>query len=843
METGKRIWEFPWSAPFSDDTEDDLLLGRNPELRRQQLEERLWHDAIHGQLSSDGRSVFLVDQLGYTLRAAYGARIRIFRGMPLENPDQPRDYNSLVALDVSTQGKYRWRVGGLSGEDEPALANAFFLGPPLVLGDELYVLAEVRGDISLFVLDAQTGRLQWSQQLAHVGQFNILADALRRLAAATPSYSDGVLVCPTSSGALVAIDIANRCLLWGFEYPRTFVGVTSGVITINSMRRGTPDNEADGWADATVTLAEGRVIVTPLEADELYCLDLLSGQLVWKQQRPEASLYVACVHQGRVILVGRDEVTAMQLADGQTVWKQPLTAGRPTPGQPTVPTGRGFVADGCYYLPTTTHLLQIDLRDGQRVRAVPTTEPLGNLICYRDQVISLGPDSLTAYYRADRLQAMVDSRLQQTPKDPWALEQQALLWLEQGRQEEALRSLREALREYAPQDDRREAARSLLVDTLLDALEQDFAANGQLAAEVSELIDRPLQREKYLRLMAQGLLQAGQARAAFSAFLELALHELPAEISLAGEVAGLPLLETSDGVRKVRRDRFVRAGIQQSLQLAQGAERAEMEALLQQQQRQVLSTNQPRELRRFLQVFGDHRLADEVRLNLARRELADGELLSAELLLGQLLADDRSPQAPPAWALMARLMELAQEESLAASCYQHLLDRWPDQICLDGQTGQQIHDQLPPDSPLAGQLHGDSPWPYGVVHVQPVTVSPTGLPGQFTQFSNFRPIPLLESTGPLPIDLQVAFDSAGTNAIVVQDSLGRERTRITGARGRINRFQDDTLSCKSVGHLLLVNLGHGLLAIDALQPGLTQDKRIRWPDNYERDSLDRRQSP
>ena len=35
-----------------------------------------------------------------------------------------------------------------------------------------------------------------------------------------------------------------------------------------------------------------------------------------------------------------------------------------------------------------------------------------------------------------------------------------------------------------------------------------------------------------------------------------------------------------------------------------------------------------------------------------------------------------------------------------------------------------------------------------------------------------------------------------------------------------------------MGHLLLLNLGQGLLAVDALQRGTTQEKRIRWPDNY-----------
>ena len=40
----------------------------------------------------------------------------------------------------------------------------------------------------------------------------------RRLAGVSPSYSDGVLVCPTASGAIIAVDLTTRSLLWGYRY-------------------------------------------------------------------------------------------------------------------------------------------------------------------------------------------------------------------------------------------------------------------------------------------------------------------------------------------------------------------------------------------------------------------------------------------------------------------------------------------------------------------------------------------------------------------------------------------------------------------------------------------------
>ena len=132
--------------------------------------------------------------------------------------------NRLVVLDLRTQGKLLWAVGrgrdGYPG-DEPRLAEAFFLGPPLPLSGQLYVLAENKGEVRLAVLDAKTGSLLWSQQLAHfeANQQTVAANGLRRLGAATPSFADGVLVCPISAGAVVGVDIATAQFALGLLVP------------------------------------------------------------------------------------------------------------------------------------------------------------------------------------------------------------------------------------------------------------------------------------------------------------------------------------------------------------------------------------------------------------------------------------------------------------------------------------------------------------------------------------------------------------------------------------------------------------------------------------------------
>ena len=221
--SGKRIWVWPpWEDESADLYQGDMdrfrLAVRGD--REQELQQRIWDDALYGQISSDGQSVFVLDELGFAPSLANSAQQMIIAqgGLAFRHPGAPRSSNQLVSLSLARQGAAQWIVGGETGEDEPKLAGAFFLGPPLPLEGKLYAVAEFNGEIRLVVLEAKTGRLQWQQQLAHVDNRTILVDAGRRLSGATPSYDGGVVVCPTSAGAVVAVDVTMRSLLWGFQY-------------------------------------------------------------------------------------------------------------------------------------------------------------------------------------------------------------------------------------------------------------------------------------------------------------------------------------------------------------------------------------------------------------------------------------------------------------------------------------------------------------------------------------------------------------------------------------------------------------------------------------------------
>ena len=95
-----------------------------------------------------------------------------------------------------------------------------FLGPPLPLNGQLFVLVEADGDIRLLALDAATGSFLWTRVLATVDR-EMLNRMDPRLSGMSPSYADGILVCPTGGGAVVSVDLATQSLLWGSRYGRS----------------------------------------------------------------------------------------------------------------------------------------------------------------------------------------------------------------------------------------------------------------------------------------------------------------------------------------------------------------------------------------------------------------------------------------------------------------------------------------------------------------------------------------------------------------------------------------------------------------------------------------------
>ncbi|NQU23231.1 MAG: PQQ-binding-like beta-propeller repeat protein [Candidatus Nealsonbacteria bacterium] len=851
--TGKRIWETgadrSWSVPSPRASTASTAVKSAQ--RARDLATRMWQDSTYGTLSSDGELVFSIEDLDSPTSATRAVGLNVAMG----SATAPRGpYNRLAAHDIRT-GKIRWHLGGPADEYALREAETFFLGPPLPLMGRLYVLAEVENEIRLMVLDGKTGETLWNQRLA-TAEMNVVQDRTRRLAAASPSYADGILICPTSAGAVVAIDLATRSLLWGYSYRRDYMpNVSRSIVIINGVPRSTATPK-DTWIDSTATVVDGRVLISPPESQWLHCLNLVDGQLFWKCKR-DGDLYVACADGDKVILVGRDKVRAVSAAEtiehketvetmqrtigGMNPKTEEITVTVPKPAwdgrtialpDGGIPAGRGVRSAGRYFLSlNNAEVVTIDLQAGkivERAKSRMNSVP-GNLICYRGKIISQSYDGVEKYLQLDSAREEAVQRLAVNPNDAKALSLQGEVRASEGRHAEAV-----ARFERAYQIDADPRTRVMLRDALLEGLHREFAAHRGRAEQIEKLLDSTAQRAAYLRLMAAGLQHAGEWQGSLEFYLKL--------IDLDSKDR---TLDAISGVHSVRRDRCVQARLA-TLRDEAKAEAASIDVPIEARLRSAVASQDTQSLRRFLDYFGNQPAGAEARRELVRRLIASGDLLEAELLLRPqrhpvdgdsadgAAADDRNKEAA-ALAELAQLLQESPRVEHAALCYRRLAQQFGDVVCREGKTGKELVEALPADGAVRKLLDtalpgGDADWPVGNVEIAAAATASGGsvVVGSYPSTMRF-PLAYQGNPGPFLADTVVLLQQ-DQRALLGYDALGGPQWKMSltepGSRSLI-AYNPSLTYCRGQGHLLLLTTGRKVLAIDTL--GLSGGEvKLRW---------------
>jgi outer membrane protein assembly factor BamB len=816
--TGKRIWRGPTDEAVKAvlDTQSVDRATADPSLLASWLDQRLLGDATYGTLSSDGRLVFCVEDVGTGLGADRMMTIIPANGRMRVQNSSGRSSNRLAAYEIASQGKLVWE---LPPDDRSDLAGAFFLGAPLPLDDRLYALIEIKGEIRLLALDSASGRVQWTQQLA-VLEPGVVDTGVRHVAGLSPSYADGVLVCPTAAGAVVAVDLTTRSLVWGYQYPTA--------MQTNRMHfRGFPINNPiassggnDHWFDATLSLADGRVLLTPRDTPEeddkhpeLHCLDLADGKLLWKKPR-EDGMFVGVISKGKVLVVGRNSLRAYNLADGEPAWKADsvaLPAG-------SLPSGRGFYSEGQYYLPlSTAEVVSVDLNTGRlAVRARSRSgEVAGNLLCYRGAVISQGATQIECFYQVDELKREVARRLQKDPVDPAALALQGELLLDEGQLGDSIARLRHSYGLAA-----QPRTRQLLVDALLEALARDFGAQRGAVPEIERLVDTPAERVRFLRALATGRQSLGELVPAFKTYMQIVNLGRPGEE-----------LDEIDRTLNCRRDRWVEARLAALRETALPADLAVMDRAIDERLKRATAEGTDG-LRDFLAYFANHPLADEARelllasLDSGAPAIDNGSLLERERLLRRLERSADPVRSRAATALLAKMFLDAGREEDAAGYYRRLAGPLADVKCLSGKTGRELVAELPPDAEIRQKLSDRDPWPTGLVRHEP-------LKGQPTPSFKSMPIEIRGPKGPYYARSSIELDMQ-QQSLIGRDGLGRERWRISlvdrsgDFSGRLNHGTNAISHARVDGHLMLVSLGTELVALDTIGTPGRQGPRVLW---------------
>lgn len=698
FKTGKRLWVFPSFDASILDTGDVVA---NEELNARSMEgplkERMWWDTVFGQVSSDGERIFVIPHPGFA--ETENSEKIIANRLRISDPLGQRQVNELKAVDVSRQGAFLWEVGGESGLDEPKLSGAYFLGPPLPLKGILYAVCQQKGEIRLVAMDPLDGHLIWSQQLAGAGDLQPTQEVRHRLAGASPSYSDGILVCPTNVGAVVAIELSTRSLLWGYQQSKPSAGSAARIAPLQKSN----ENKIGGfWRDSTVTIAEGKVVYTPVDRQELICLDLFTGEPAWTNEegRPKAtwprndSVYVGCVDSGRIVLVGVTSTRAVDIRTGEEVWNiDTLGYGRPS--------GRGYANRGAYFYPTTDRrLIKIDVQEGVVADEVRSRNVLGNLICYQGEVISHGVAKVETFPQQIPSRQLVDQARNAGRMTPELYLLDAQLLLHEGKLTQAATSAATSYDE-APTL----STQQILVFLITELVKSDFELGVELASRYEDLFDGE-SRMYFLAEKIEGMIARGSYEKAIENLLEMAT---PPAVFL--EKASNEFVKSRDRRLSIRLDRWMQIKLAETFRRLNPAQadliKTELMKLLD------LNSDQPAKNQyEFAVMVGIDQIPCDAVLELASQLTMEGDSLRSHHLLQTLAQSSNKADAIRGEWELARLHLQYNDTEFVERSARNLRAKFTDAKLPDGRSGLNLAEQLQVDMQrsLQADLSTDSHW-------------------------------------------------------------------------------------------------------------------------------------
>ncbi len=263
------------------------MLRSNPQL--------LLSNSILGMLSAGQGHVYAIEDIPLPVWPDNYMGFRAKGGTSPQLPFAPKFsetvlHSRLLAVDGVT-GKITWEIGG---HGDGPLDDTFFLGPPLILGSRLYLLAEKSQELKLLCLDSSDGKLLWSQRLA-LPKNRLLLDGGRRLHAAPLVHAGGILICPTNTGAVLGFDLTTRSLLWTNFYQKPLPAAPAPPAMIRGRpfpNVGLPSNGPPhlkpSWQVAAPLIAGDRVVIAPPDEDALVCAALRDGATMWRVEKEKA---------------------------------------------------------------------------------------------------------------------------------------------------------------------------------------------------------------------------------------------------------------------------------------------------------------------------------------------------------------------------------------------------------------------------------------------------------------------------------------------------------------------------------------------------------------------------
>jgi outer membrane protein assembly factor BamB len=699
LQTGKEKWSF--ANPSSKIK--NLLSSVDTSQSLSYLQKGFAENSAMGTLSSDGHFVFAV--IGTKWGSALSRNSNPFQRLP---PGAPRTaeselrYNRLIALrlhssDASQIGKFAWLTGGKLSptvEGSQNLTGHFFLGPPLPIGGKLFVMTELNQRLHLACMNAREGRLLWLQPVAFADR-QISRNLTRRYISCTPSYANGIVVCPTKTGFLIGVDAETGSLLWANCCGDNLENESQ----ISRSRKSSPRKGHAGFCPLP-QIRNGRVLYLPPLSNNLHCIQLSTGKTLWKSPRNEGE-YLAAINDDRVAIVGRRQTRCLTLLNGKELWSTATGA----------PSGRGIQLKDRILVPLETGLIvSLDLANGHIIghsgkpNAIFSsfnpnmTEPQdsaenpsvkrpwkpGNLIAANGMILSSEARQLRAFVPAASVLANAEKELRRNPQSLTQRAHVAGIQFMLGKAEASERNLLAVLKSQ-PTASLKLRTENMLREILYVKLTTKGEKPDQLLIRLQQLARSPNERGRYLIRRAEFELQRNNFDGVLQATQQFATLDLK-ELFPMPSMKGYSISAASwvpDIIGRMQ-DRFgpdalktISARIDNTRQVA-------------------LASAGTSQLEQFLAAYGRWPQADSAREELTNRFMKQGQFQRAEFLL---LTNRTSPIRRTRAIATKRLADLWMHAGLhdrAARLHRELADKYADVILSDGQTtGHQHVAQLP----------------------------------------------------------------------------------------------------------------------------------------------------
>ncbi len=758
------------------------------------LSNLLYRNANFGIVSSDGQRLFVIDDPAF---------------LTSRQPANPWGFDQsgnavtqsacrLNAYNLES-GHPEWEIGGpSSGEPfDPPLAGYFFFGAPVAEGGDLFLVGEstageTSGQIRLICLDPRSGENKWSQPIA-VSEVAIEKDTGRRWLTAQVAVGDGILVCPTSVGWLIALDRVTHSILWGYRTAAPGPRNNLTGMADNEVQRMVPHVPlGGGWGPAPPIIAEGRIIYTPPESQVLVCLDESTGKELWTKPRANFQ-YLAGVFNHEVVLVGRDSVASYKL-DGAASWTAKIPA----------PAGRAVAVAGRLYVPIATgEVWGIDLENGNvsDKRILPSqVASIGNLAMYRGMLLSVDALGLVAFEQRDAVESEIAQRKQHDPRDAWSLVRQAEINVLKRNQPGALVALRQVPRASLT-GELGEKFRGLYVQVLTATIRDELSSGASEAdlKELAAIVATPDERHALRRLRAELFVARQEYEQAFDAYL-----------ALADDPQMLVTRDDAPGVR-VRSDLWVAGKLADLRGAVADSTRAAFDRRITALRAEAETSHSARA--RFVTLFPNHPQTAVLRRELAESHARFGDFLAAEHVLRALSRGRDLSVAAEATERLARLMVDSRLPADAAWYYRELEQRFGAVVVRDGQTGAQIIKTLRD----AGRFP-EAPLPLLDWHSDAVRVERMG-----SSFSNHVTQELSSIGSPLPFFAEHRLEvEPATQRLEIIDGLTDDMHWSLPLRNRSGTPETSQAFAQAAGHQLTL-LYRGV--IHSLSP---VDRRVLW---------------